>query len=447
MKNIQPPEIVTLPVGNKFGKENEAVFIAYVPRTGNARLMTSDLLNELHKAAADAPDTSPEMRRAVADLRQMPADYPVPLVNDDPGKLRNLVIIPNFTCNFRCSYCYAAEGKENKYLPENKLLSALDFFLTPERANGRKLRLTFLGGGEPLLAASLIEKGCEYAAEKSRKLNIRTGYSLVTNGSLITPEVAGMIKKYQIQCAVSFEILEDVQNAQRDQYENVVKGIRTLISAGIIPVFRSIITDLNISRMTEMVQRAAADFPEVRELNFEIATMPEKFADHNSMLKMLGLFCTNFRSARREAQKTGIHLANSLFDCVQSLQERFCPGEFVLTPDGDITCCHRVTHPSEKYFDDFRYGSFNDNGTLRIDTPKGKQLLSQGINVFQTCQTCPARLNCGGFCLIKRLVYTPEAMTAVCETIRSLLTDHLFETIEKNTREMGFDVFEFFNSK
>ena len=41
------PEIVELPVGRKFGKDDNAVFIAYAPLTGNARLMTSDLAEEL----------------------------------------------------------------------------------------------------------------------------------------------------------------------------------------------------------------------------------------------------------------------------------------------------------------------------------------------------------------------------------------------------------------
>ena len=438
------PEIVELPVGHKFGKADNAVFIAYAPLTGNARLMTSDLTDELHKAINNDPGAGEEMRMAVADLRKIPENFPAPQSCKTPDGLRNLVIIPNFTCNFHCSYCYAADGKEKKYLPESKLLSALDHFITPERSGGRKLRLTFLGGGEPLLAKDLIKKACEYAAEKSFKYNIPIGFSLVTNGSLITPDIAGLIKQYRIQTSVSFEILEDVQDIQREQYKNVVKGIRTLLSAGVIPGFRSVITDLNIKRQAEMVRCAASEFPEIRELSFEIATMPEKYPDQESMQKLLTLFCDNFRTARQEAEKRDIKLSNSLFDCVKSLQERFCPGEFVLTPDGNITCCHRITHHAEKDFEQYCFGSIEENGILTLDADKGQNLLSRGAGVYPACGDCPARWNCGGFCLIKRQSYTPEAMSAICATIRQLLTDHVFDTIVKNTREMGIDVFEFF---
>ena len=47
------PEIVELPVGRKFGKDDNAVFIAYAPLTGNARLMTSDLAEELQGRKAE----------------------------------------------------------------------------------------------------------------------------------------------------------------------------------------------------------------------------------------------------------------------------------------------------------------------------------------------------------------------------------------------------------
>ncbi|MBR2910041.1 MAG: radical SAM protein [Lentisphaeria bacterium] len=436
--------IVELPAGRKFGKDDNAVFIAYSPLTGNARLMTSELADELHRAINNDPGTGEEMRRAVDDLLKMPDNFPEPQSCRTPDDLRNLVIIPNFTCNFRCSYGYASEGKENKYLPEGKLFSALDHFITPERSSGKKLRLTFLGGGEPLLAEDLIKKACKHAVEKSLKYGIPIGFSLVTNGSLITPDIAEMIKQYRIQTSVSFEILEDVQNIQRDQYENVVKGIRTLLSAGVVPGFRSIITDLKIQRQAEMVRCAAAEFPEIRDLSFEIATMPEKYPDHASMQKLLTLFCEHFRSAQKEAEKTGIRLSNSLFDCVKSLQKRFCPGEFVLTPDGNITCCHRITHHAEKNFENFCFGSIGKNNLLTLDKDKGQHLLLQSADTYQTCQDCPARWNCGGFCLIKRQGYTPEAMSAICTTIRQLLTDHLFDNIVKNTREMGIDVFEFF---
>ncbi|MBR1951111.1 MAG: hypothetical protein IKA32_00950, partial [Lentisphaeria bacterium] len=128
--------IVELPVGRKFGKDDNAVFIAYSPQTGNARLMTSELADELHRAINNDPGTGEEMRRAVDDLLKMPENFPEPQSCRTPDDLRNLVIIPNFTCNFRCSYCYASEGKENKYLPEGKLFSALDHFITPERSSG-----------------------------------------------------------------------------------------------------------------------------------------------------------------------------------------------------------------------------------------------------------------------------------------------------------------------
>lgn len=439
--------LVMIPVGTKFGREDHSVQIVYAPCSGNAQLITGDIKEQVYRAARHGAGVSPDVQKAVDTLLQVPEDMVSPEINRDFGKLRNLVIIPNFTCNFRCSYCYAANGKENKYLSWEKLSDALAYFLTPQRSDGKKLRLTFLGGGEPLLAFDLIRRACRFAEEKRAQSGVRIGYSLVTNGSLITAEIAEFIRKYNIQTSVSFEILPDVQNAQRDQYDQVKQGIETLLRAGVVPGFRAIITDLNICRQSEMLYEAVRRFPQVREISFELATQPEKYSGYAAMLERLELFCHHYQEARQIAQSYGINLANSLFDCVRSLQDRFCPGEFVLTPDGDITCCHRITHHAENGFQDFCYGHISGSGQVQIEHERINDLLSCNMDSYAACQTCPARLNCGGYCLIKRFSYTQEAMEAICHTIRRLQRDYLFDMIEKNTGKMGINVFDIFGSK
>lgn len=125
-------------------------------------------------------------------------------------KLLHLIIIPTYSCNFDCSYCY-----ENKN----------SFFMNTETVNSIKLHIEnniefydsiFIEwfGGEPLLAISYIEEIMSFVKsinKKSKKL-----YShITTNGSLLSLENAKKLYDLGID---SYTVTIDGVSEYHDKY-------------------------------------------------------------------------------------------------------------------------------------------------------------------------------------------------------------------------------------
>ncbi len=50
-----------------------------------------------------------------------------------PCDMNRMVILPNFKCNFKCNYCYAAKGRSNEEIDIKTLNVAMDWFLDKNR--------------------------------------------------------------------------------------------------------------------------------------------------------------------------------------------------------------------------------------------------------------------------------------------------------------------------
>ena len=101
-----------------------------------------------------------------------------------------LTIVTSLGCNFDCPYCF--ENKPAAILDEETerlLLEVVDAQLpTIERFD-----VTWYGG-EPLLAADRIDRLSEAFLERTRASEVTYTASIVTNGYLLTPDVARRLK-------------------------------------------------------------------------------------------------------------------------------------------------------------------------------------------------------------------------------------------------------------
>jgi len=94
-------------------------------------------------------------------------------------------------CNMGCAYCYADQGDFGgpmKNMPLETALKSIDLLLKDCPENG-KVQLTFLGG-EPLINRKALREATEYASKKASEKNVRVGFSITTNGTLLTEDDA-----------------------------------------------------------------------------------------------------------------------------------------------------------------------------------------------------------------------------------------------------------------
>jgi|GEM_PF-711092 len=107
-----------------------------------------------------------------------------------------IMVVTN-RCNMACVYCHAQAqtvDQKNWDMSEEVLHKTVDFFFSVPRGGHRDLRIEFQGG-EPLLRYDLLQKAMDYAEQRGRQMGIETSFSIVTNLTLMTNEIAADIKR------------------------------------------------------------------------------------------------------------------------------------------------------------------------------------------------------------------------------------------------------------
>jgi sulfatase maturation enzyme AslB (radical SAM superfamily) len=102
-------------------------------------------------------------------------------------------------CNMNCDYCYQ-DARNNRRMNWTTLRSAIDLLLASDFED---VRLVFYGG-EPLLEFAMIRRAVAYA-ETVKPAGKRLRYGVVTNGTLLGPEVAAFLATHGIETRLSFD--------------------------------------------------------------------------------------------------------------------------------------------------------------------------------------------------------------------------------------------------
>ncbi|AGK62076.1 putative Fe-S oxidoreductase [Archaeoglobus sulfaticallidus PM70-1] len=161
-----------------------------------------------------------------------------------PERLKNLrkkispVVVLNLTrkCNLRCVHCYAdASSHSSKELTTEEIKAVIDDLAE------MKIPVLLFSGGEPLIRKDIFELA-EYANDKG------INCSLSTNGTLITEEIADMLKSCFIYVGVSLDGLKDVNDRFRGvegSFERALQGLINARDAGIMTGIRFTVTRYN----------------------------------------------------------------------------------------------------------------------------------------------------------------------------------------------------------
>ena len=65
-------------------------------------------------------------------------------------------------------------------------------------------------------------------------------------------------------------------------------------------------------------------------------------------------------AAEKAAEHAGIKIFNSAFGLRNILRDRYCGGQFVLTPEGKLSACLQVSSPEESQYENMTYGRVHD---------------------------------------------------------------------------------------
>ena len=315
-------------------------------------------------------------------------------------------------CNFACDYCFIENNmnfaeKRERIMSIETAQSGLDFFCRlisrqPESFEEEKNIIFY--GGEPLLnlhvLTYLVDKIREYQA--ANKLPKKTNLSLITNGSLISPDVARKLKTMGISIAVSLDGSDANHNRcrhfcdGRPAFESIISGIENAISAGCNCGLSITLTEDTV-RSFDSVASAISKY-DISSLGFNIMMTDKNFIvsdDYNQkaadfIIKAFEYFRENGIYEDRIMRKAKAFVDGKiyLYDCGAT-----GGNQIVIAPDGEVGLCHGYLYNRETFVSNVWDDEFNpeENATYlewRNRTP---------INMEQ-CLDCAALGICGGGC-------------------------------------------------
>ena len=358
-----------------------------------------------------------------------------------------LYVLPNYACNFSCSYCFAAQGRDKQRLETSKLLSMIDWMLDVNRTSERRVYITFLGGGEPILSFDVISNGVKYGNQLANERGFNIVWSVVTNGSLITDEMLDFFKRENVIVRYSFEVIPEIQKLQRGNFDKVDSSIKLACSKGMHPVIRAMITPSNVNRLTEMVRLIGLNYSGVKLFKIDPITDTSLGDNLLKMEEFYRLYNKEYLKAKELGGKIGIEVQCVTERNLDSVISRFCAGEISLNGYGEITICHRVSSPKEKGYADLKYGYIDTEG-VHIDENKFLMITSDKVDTKSDCTDCFLKYNCAGGCHAQNEQYTKDMQSIVCHYTRELSRKLLFERACSRLQEdSGMDIFQLIELK
>lgn len=363
-----------------------------------------------------------------------------------------LYLILTDICNIGCRYCFfeggIPEGHEFCMMTPEIAQRGIDLFarsLNPSLLQDDTDRpMIILYGGEALINWKVAKQALSYIEQQKAKgvLPANTSVTLNTNGTLLTPEIATELAKYNVNVAISVDGPQEIHDRMRvdhhgkGTFERVMTGFGIAKSAG-----------CSLSACCTIDEHNLDVLPDVTRWLIEELGVPG--FGFNTLLE-----CNARRIPRPVPYSQAV--AHRLVECFQIAREHgihedrfmrkvnaFAEGNFyfsdcggcgmqlVISPDGYVGTCHAYCGTHE-YF--LPMEDLEDP----VTHPYWIEWRKRSPISMLACFDCIALANCGGGCPHNAAIVTGsiwEIDTSFCphaqEAVRFLIRD-LWSRMQKD---------------
>ncbi len=168
-----------------------------------------------------------------------------------------MVVVENFgTCNMRCTYCFPEHMWQRQghkgAMSEDTYRGILERAFSATTAETVDVHMA---GGEPLLAGrTWLERAFYAAREIADRHGKAVTFSMQTNATLVTAEMAELLVENQVTVGVSLDGDETINEAMRGHTDRTLAGFRRLRAAfGRAPGVIVTVTRCNALRMAQVI--------------------------------------------------------------------------------------------------------------------------------------------------------------------------------------------------
>jgi len=334
---------------------------------------TRESTQSVHEAVTSLLDTF----TAEGILIYSNAHHPVPPVYMYDRPLSVIWEI-TYACNQNCLYCIAKAGTPD---PQELSMEEIDTILN--ELIDLKVGLINITGGEPLLKKDVALHIARRASDNGISLE------LLTNGMLITPEVAHQIHEAGIHHAqVSLDCarpaIHDEQRGLPGAWKKTVEGIKNLRTEGVEVIAAAVITRKTLPYLVE----TRAFLKEIGDIVKTGVVMPMGRGDNSEYLLTPSMYFDFLKA--KNVTDDGNQLRDFIF-CKETCSIGTNP---VITPTGDVYPCMLTKHEALKL------GNLR-NTTLRTIYASScllQELIKWTIDDIEPCRECWNRYYCGGGC-------------------------------------------------
>jgi len=366
----------------------------------------------------------------------------VPTFADDkPFKPTIAVLLLTTACNLNCIYCYASAGmtqgkflslETGKQVIDQVCQNAIDL-------QKNKFSLSLHGGGEPTVAAPLMQELVHYAHTRKLPCSI----SLTSNGYFTEKQAEGLLWGIS-EVSLSFDGMAEIQNRQRPgaggqpSFDRVFATLKAIEKLGIPYGIRMSVMDDSIEYLPKNIQF----FCENTRCNvFQVEPVfnSGRARMENRALKNNDRFVDAFMAAMEVAWEHSRHMYYS------GVRPWLVTNEFCLAPrealivnhNGELTMCYEVYDREHELGELFFYGQYPNGSAKSIDLSSREELFNRIRARQSRCieKQCYCYPHCAGDCPPKALlaqVDEVDGFSPRCDLNRKLTLEVLLFYIEKS---------------
>lgn len=357
-------------------------------------------------------------------------------------KTLSILVKPSSSlCNLHCRYCFYLDESKNRLVPShgimkeetmNRLIERIVEFL-----EGKGVANISFQGGEPLVCGPGYFR--RFIARMKEYPDIETHYSIQTNGTLITDEIAELFHENKFLVGVSLDGYEENMNYFRlgkdgtNVYHKVLEGIELL---------RKHEVDFNILTVItrELARHPKALFDSYLENGFEyvqlIPCLPALENEDDGMSLTPELFASFYKSFFKTWKKNyerGRYLNVNLFENLMGMLKGYppyqcgmigrCTIQYVVEANGDV-------YPCDFYcLDEFRMGNVLTDTIEDLQASEGAmKMLTNSFCEKTPCRTCRFRNICYGGCQRQNVCYLNEEYCGYKDALETI-APQLYELV------------------
>jgi len=341
-----------------------------------------------------------------------------------------LFFVPNYSCNFACTYCYQDEYSNTKQELNHEIIDAFFTYVNAEFA-GRKKYITVFGG-EPLLNSPKQKDMIAYLLQQANASSLEVCF--VTNGYSLE-EYIDILKTARIrEIQITLDGIGKVHDSRRflkgggATFEKIVKGIDTCLQNN-LPVNLRVVADKeNINGLPDLAQFAidkgwtsGSLFKTQLGRNYELHHCQ---ATSDKLFSRISLYETIYELVKQHPYITDFYkpaysvskflaengdLPDPLFDACPA-----CKTEWAFDYTGHIFSCTATVGKEGESL-----------GTFYPEITRKQEMINawenRDVTSIPECSTCSMQLACGGGCGSVAKNRTGSVCSTDCRPVKELL--------------------------